>query len=73
VYMYIYIYILCILLQIIIMFNSNRVSAVGEKTYEETGEAVVSHTLILHPLCMERKIIPKKAKCSVAVFILWRS
>jgi len=55
------------------MFNSNRVSAVGEKTYEETGEAVVSHTLILHPLCMERKIIPKKAKCSVAVFILWRS
>ena len=30
------------------------------KTYEETGEALLSHTLILHPLYMERKIIPRK-------------
>jgi hypothetical protein len=55
------------------MFNPNMVSVFGEKTYEETGEAVLSHTLILHPLYMERKIIPKKDKRSVAFFTLWGS
>ena len=53
------------------MFNPNRVRAFGEKAYEETGEAFLIHTQILHPLYMERKIIPKEAKGSVAFFTLW--
>jgi hypothetical protein len=46
----------------------SKYGAFGEKTYEETEEALLSHTLILHPLYIERKIIPTKAKRSVAFF-----
>jgi len=31
-------------------------------TYEETRKPLLSHTLILHPLYMERKIIRRKLK-----------